>query len=92
MKASPRMQTHDPHIRGGIRWADLNSIIGREQSGSRPVLILSHDVFNENSGTVIVMAITSQPQRVGYPIGERPGRITQEEMDQVIEGVDEIIR
>ncbi len=34
----------------------------------RPVLILSHDVFNDRSGTVIAMAITSQPQRAGVPL------------------------
>jgi mRNA interferase MazF len=34
----------------------------------RPVLILSHDVFNERSGTVIAVAITSQPQRAGFPL------------------------
>ncbi|MDF1581442.1 MAG: type II toxin-antitoxin system PemK/MazF family toxin, partial [Desulfuromonadales bacterium] len=34
----------------------------------RPVLILSHDVFNQRSGTVIAMAITSQPQRAGFPL------------------------
>jgi mRNA interferase MazF len=106
-------------LRGEIRWADLNPTIGRKQSGNRPVLILSHDVFNENSGTVIAMAITRQPQRAGYPltleltktkikkeswvkisqirtlsverIGERRGIISQEEMDQVIEGLNEII-
>jgi mRNA interferase MazF len=32
------------------------------------VLVISHDVFNERSGTVIGMAITSQPQRVGMPL------------------------
>ena len=55
-------------LRGEIRWADLNPTIGREQSGKRPVLILSHDVFNERSGTVIAMALTSQEQRAGYPL------------------------
>jgi mRNA interferase MazF len=34
----------------------------------RPVLVLSHDVFNERSGTVIAMALTSQPQRAGFPL------------------------
>jgi mRNA interferase MazF len=34
----------------------------------RPVLILSHDVFNDRSGTVIAAAITSQPQRAGFPL------------------------
>lgn len=55
-------------LRGEIRWADLNPVRGREQSGLHPVLILSHDVFNERSGTVIAVALTSQPQRAGFPL------------------------
>jgi len=55
-------------LRGDIYWADLNPVIGSEQGGLRPVLILSHNVFNERSGTVIVVALTSQPQRAGYPL------------------------
>lgn len=54
--------------RGEIRWADLDPVRGREQAGRRPVLILSADVFNDRSGTVIAVAITSQPQRAGYPL------------------------
>ena len=54
--------------RGEIRWADLDPVRGREQAGRRPVLILSEDVFNERSGTVIAVAITSQPQRAGFPL------------------------
>ena len=55
-------------LRGDIYWADLNPVIGSEQGGLRPVLILSHNVFNERSGTVIAVALTSQPQRAGYPL------------------------
>ncbi|MCC6916191.1 type II toxin-antitoxin system PemK/MazF family toxin [Nitrosomonas sp.] len=55
-------------LRGEIRWANLNPTVGREQSGERPVLILSQDVFNERSGTVIAMALTSQEQRAGFPL------------------------
>jgi len=55
-------------LRGEIRWADLNPTRGNEQAGLRPVLILSQDVFNERSGTVIAMALTSQPQRAGFPL------------------------
>jgi mRNA interferase MazF len=55
-------------LRGEIRWADLNPTRGKEQSGQRPVLILSHDVFNERSGTVIAVVLTSQPQRAGFPL------------------------
>jgi len=55
-------------LRGDIRWADLNPTIGREQAGMRPVLILSQDIFNERSGTVIALAITSKPQRAAFPL------------------------
>ena len=55
-------------LRGDIIWADLNPTIGHEQSGLRPILVLSHEVFNMNSGTVIAVAITSQPQRAGFPL------------------------
>ncbi len=55
-------------LRGEIRWADLNPVRGHEQAGQRPVLVLSHDVFNERSGTVIAMALTSQAQRAGFPL------------------------
>ena len=55
-------------LRGDIIWADLNPTIGHEQAGKRPVLVLSHEVFNKRSGTVIVVAITSQPQKAGFPL------------------------
>jgi len=55
-------------LRGEIRWADLNPVRGHEQGGTRPVLVISHDVFNERSGTVIAMAITGKPQKAGYPL------------------------
>lgn len=55
-------------LRGEIRWADLNPVRGHEQAGQRPVLVLSHDVFNERSGTVIAAALTSQEPRAGYPL------------------------
>jgi mRNA interferase MazF len=55
-------------LRGEVRWADLSPVRGHEQGGTRPIVILSHDVFNERSGTVIAMAITSQPQRAGFPL------------------------
>ena len=106
-------------LRGEIHWADLNPVKGKEQAGLRPVVILSQDVFNRRSGTVIVVAITSQPQRAGFPltlelspndlpkrswvkisqirtlsterIGKRIGTVSQEELDQIIEGLNEII-
>lgn len=55
-------------LRGEIRWANLDPTRGREQAGRRPVLILSKDVFNQRSETVIAMALTSQPQRAGFPL------------------------
>lgn len=106
-------------LRGEIRWADLSPVRGREQGGRRPVLILSHDVFNERSGTVIAVAITSQPQRAAFPltlelttrglprrswvkisqvrtlaverIGRRIARVSAEEIDQVVDGLNEIV-
>jgi mRNA interferase MazF len=55
-------------LRGEVRWADLNPVRGREQAGLRPVLVLSQDVFNDRSGTIIAMALTSQPQKAGFPL------------------------
>ena len=106
-------------MRCDIRWADLNPVRGREQGGIRPVLIFSHDIFNKRSGTVITVAITSQPQRTGFPltlelettdlpkrswvkisqirtlsverIGKKIGRVAPEELDQIVEGLNEII-
>ena len=55
-------------LRGEVYWADLNAVRGRKQAGLRPVLILSHDLLNRKSETVIAMAITSQAQRAGFPL------------------------
>lgn len=55
-------------LRGEIYWADLNPVRGREQAGLRPVLVLSQDLFNHRSATVIVAAITSKPQKAGFPL------------------------
>ena len=55
-------------LRGDIRWADLSPVRGREQTGRRPVLVLSQDVFNQRSGTVIAVALASQPSRAGFPL------------------------
>lgn len=106
-------------LRGEIRWADLNLVKGREQSGRRPVVILSQDIFNERSGTVIAVAITSRPQRAGFPlvleldssalpkrswvkisqirtlsterIGKKLGALSRKELDQIVEGLNQII-
>lgn len=55
-------------LRGEIRWAELSPTRGHEQAGHRPVLILSQNIFNKRSGTVIAMALTSQPQKAGFPL------------------------
>lgn len=106
-------------LRGDIVWADLEPIKGREQGGRRPVLVVSEDVFNAHSGTVIAMAITGQAQRAGFPltleltgvklpkpswvkisqirtlsverIGKKLGRISDEELARVIEGLNEVL-
>ncbi|MEW6213497.1 MAG: type II toxin-antitoxin system PemK/MazF family toxin [Acidobacteriota bacterium] len=106
-------------LRGDIIWADLNPVKGQEQAGLRPVLVLSRDVFNQRSGTVIAVALTSQPPRAGFPLtfeiatkglpkkswvkisqirtlsvqrlGKKIGRISSDELDQIIEGLNEII-
>lgn len=55
-------------LRGDIVWANLDPTIGNEQQGLRPVLVVSQDIFNNKSGTVIAMAITSKPQKAGFPL------------------------
>ncbi len=57
----------DRILRGEIRWANLDPVQGSEQSGRRPVLILSRDLFNDRSGTVIAVALTSQVPKAGFP-------------------------
>jgi mRNA interferase MazF len=99
--------------------AGLNPVKGKEQAGLRPVVILSKDVFNEHSGTVIAVAVTSQAQRAGFPltleldpndlpkrswvkisqirtlsterVGMKVGTVSPQELDQIIEGLNEII-
>ena len=46
--------------RGDIFYADLNPVIGSEQGGTRPVLVISNDIGNRHSPAVIVAAITSR--------------------------------
>jgi mRNA interferase MazF len=107
-------------LRGDILWADLNPARGHGQAGQRPVVVVSQDVFNDRSGTVIAMAVTSQEQRAGYPLtlelpaglglaqrswvkisqvrtlsgerlGKRIGRASPEILDQLVDGLNEII-
>ena len=106
-------------LRGDIVWADLEPTRGNEQAGQRPVLILSEDVFNDRSGTVIAIALTSQPPKAGFPLTlelleaklpkrswakisqvrtlsvqhlkKKIGKASAEEMDQIVEGLNELI-
>jgi len=55
-------------LRGEVRWANLNPTLGHEQSGMRPVLILSNDVFNERMQIVIAIALTSKQPKFGFPL------------------------
>ena len=72
-------------LRGDIFWADLTPTRGHEQGGRRPVLVLSRGTFNERSGTVIAVAITSQQPRVEFPFGHGNPR---REVAQAIMGQD----
>ncbi len=49
-------------------WANLDPTLGHEQAGQRPVLVLSENVFNDRSGTVIAVALTSQQPSAGFPL------------------------
>lgn len=53
--------------RGDIFYADLSPVVGSEQGGVRPVLIIQNDVGNKYSPTVIVAAITSQINKAKLP-------------------------
>ena len=53
--------------RGDIFYANLNPVIGSEQGGTRPVLILQNDIGNKYSPTVIAAAITSQINKAKLP-------------------------
>jgi mRNA interferase MazF len=55
-------------LRSEIWWADLNPTRGHEQAGVRPVLVVSQDVFNQRTGTVIAIALTSQKPTTGFPL------------------------
>ena len=55
-------------LRGDIYWADLEPVVGHEQGGRRPVLIISSTVFNDRSGTVIAIALTSAEPKAGFPL------------------------
>ena len=91
-------------LRGEIYWANLDPTLGSEQAGRKPVVIVSHDVFNERSGTVIALAISSQKQKAGIPLTlelattnlprrswVKLSRVSEEEINLIIDGLNEII-
>lgn len=106
-------------LRGDIVWAELNPVVGSEQAGKRPVVVISQDVFNERSGTVIAVIVTSQEPRASFPLtlevtstkmpkrswikigqirtlsverlGEKLGRLSPEELQRLVEGLNEIV-
>ncbi|MEH6941951.1 type II toxin-antitoxin system PemK/MazF family toxin [Bacillus sp. JJ722] len=53
--------------RGDVYYADLSPVVGSEQGGTRPVLIIQNDIGNRFSPTVIVAAITAQIQKAKLP-------------------------
>ncbi len=55
-------------LRGDIVWANLDPTLGHEQSGARPVLVLSEDIFNDHSGTVIAVVLISQQPSASFPL------------------------
>lgn len=71
--------------RGDVFYADLSPVIGSEQGGVRPVLVLQNDIGNRYSPTVIVSAITSQIEKAKLPIHvELDGEAYGLERDSVI--------
>jgi mRNA interferase MazF len=106
-------------LRGDIIWANLDPTLGHEQSGARPVLILSEDVFNDRSGTVIAVVLTSQQPSASFPLtfelsdaglpkrswvkisqirtlstqrlGKKIGAASEQELEAIIEGLNEIL-
>ncbi|GBF32238.1 cell death toxin YdcE [Desulfocucumis palustris] len=71
--------------RGDIFFADLSPVVGSEQGGTRPVLILQNDIGNQYSPTTIVAAITSQIDKAKLPthveLSKTPGGL---EKDSVV--------
>jgi len=60
-------QTNNSIRRGDIFYADLSPVVGSEQGGIRPVLIVQNDIGNRYSPTVIAAAITSQTSKARLP-------------------------
>ena len=61
------MNRTDPVRRGDIFFADLSPVVGSEQGGVRPVLIIQNDAGNRHSPTVIAAAITSRLGKANLP-------------------------
>ncbi len=80
-------------LRGDIVWANLDPTQGHEQSGKRPVLIISHDVFNQKSGTAqpswvkISQIRALSILRLSAPISH----LSELEVDEIISGFNEIV-
>ena len=53
--------------RGDVFFADLSPVVGSEQGGTRPVLVIQNDIGNRFSPTVIIAAITAQIQKAKLP-------------------------
>jgi mRNA interferase MazF len=66
--------------RGDVFFADLSPVVGSEQGGVRPVLVIQNDIGNRFSPTVIVAAITAQIQKAKLP--------THVEIDAEVHGFD----
>lgn len=74
----------DP-TRGDVYFADLSPVVGSEQGGVRPVLIIQNDIGNKHSPTVIISAITSKIQKGHLPTHvELPSVVSGLERDSVI--------
>ena len=77
-----------PVRRGDIYYADLSPVVGSEQGGMRPVLIIQNDTGNRHSPTVIAAAITSQTGKANLPThislaARSMGRLDEPAMHQV---------
>jgi mRNA interferase MazF len=67
LSRAPRAQAEAAVMRGDIYYADLSPVVGSEQGGIRPVLIVQNNVGNKHSPTVIAAAITSQINKARLP-------------------------
>ena len=54
--------------RGELYWADPGPVLGHEQAGHRPMLVLSREVFNDSHRVAIVASVTSRPPKSDFPL------------------------